>query len=339
MHFLQLLPRNRGALLCACTLLTALSVNAADDGIDKRARKQGMEKAPALVKSLGLNCTVSDARALNQSRTSPFAGSTFSSSEGGNGGESGSALGGGGGDGDGPSPGMGSGRGMPSGAQSSSESYEVACVEGLGYVITAPKSKNQAAEAINCLELQPPANAPGGSPPSGGRGGALQCQLPGNADQTVGMMAYVVKAGINCAVTKARGIGHNATNALFEVACDDGEGYVMATTAPPDPNKQVQYSACLDLPADASVQCQYTTLAAVLSAVDPLMAKSGKACQITDRRLLGRNDEGDKYFEVSCREGTGYVLQRTGAGELGQVVTCAELGTTAGGCQLAGNKK
>lgn len=356
------------ALASIFAMATATTLMAADNTeISAKARKEGMEKTPALIQTTGINCTLSEARLIESgSRRSSFAGSTLSMSSGGS---SGGGGGGGGGgspppNGGGGSSGGGGGGGMSAGSSSSTTQYEVACSEGLGYVISAPKDK--APEAILCLEMDstnsaPPGGGPSGGPggPSSGQGGGQnsgmgaggmppggqssanqsKCLLPGNANQIVGLVPFIAKAGLACSITKARGVGHTATSALFEVACDDNSGYILATTLSPNANKEVQSSSCAELPANSNIRCTLSDPNAALLVADQLMAKSDKACKVTERRIFGGNAAGDKFFEVACEQGTGYVVQQTASGDFGQAVTCADIGTMAGGCQLAGNKK
>jgi hypothetical protein len=365
---------------CAFAMLLSFSVAlAADEGITEKARKKGMKAAPELIQSLGIKCTLSDARLIENKTRSSFAGAALSvtnrSVGGGGPGGGGPPPGGGGGPpgGGGGGPDGGGDSGPPPGGGSmggfNAKQYEVACTEGLGYVITDSVGKSPA-EAVLCLEMdgaQPngqggpggppgggPNGAPGGGPggPEGGMGGGLppggpagsasaNCQLPGNANQAAGMIPFLLKAGIQqCTPSRVRGIGHSASRSFIEVACDDNaSGYILATTLSPDVNKEVQASACADLAADSNIRCKLTDPNAALKVADDLVRQSDKACKVTDRRMFGTNDAGDKFYEVACAEGTGYIVQQTSEGKLGQMATCEEIGTMAGGCQLLGNKK
>lgn len=351
-------PYIRLGWLSLALLITTCLMAADNTQISDKARKQGMEKAPALATASGITCTITDARLIEGSRKSSFAGSTMNqmsggSGDGGGGGGSPPPSGGGGGGGGGGSPPPSGGGG---GGASSAQQYEVACSEGLGYVITAASRKGEQPQASLCLELEdmgapaggPPGGAPGGSRPSGQGGmsaGGMppsnqgRCLLPANATQINGLLPFIAKAGLQCTVTRARGLGHTASSTLFEVACDDNNGYVLATSLPPNANKDVQAANCTELPATSNIRCSLTDPRAALMVADQLMAKSGVACKVVDRRMFGSNTAGDKFYEIACEQGSGYVVQQTAAGEFGQAVTCADIGATAGGCQLANNKK
>lgn len=349
------------ALTSMLAMATATTLMAADSTeISAKARKQGMAKTPALIQTTGINCTLTEARLIeSESRRSSFAGTTLSMGSGG------SEAGGGGAGGPPPEDGGGGsdagssngGGGMPGGSSISTVTqYEVACSEGLGYVISAPKGKTP--EATLCLEMDSNSAPPGGGasggpgrlsgqnsgmgsgPPSGQSSfNQSKCLLPGNANQIAGLVPFIAKARLACSITKARGVGHTASNAFFEVACDDNTGYLLATSLSPNANKEVQSSSCAELPANSNIRCTLSDPNAALLVADQLMAKSDQACKVTERRLFGNNDLGEKFFEVACEQGTGYVVQQTASGDFGQAITCADIGSMAGGCQLAGNKK
>jgi hypothetical protein len=311
---------------------------AADTGeIADSARKKGMKEAPDLIKKTALVCSVTDARQVEFNRRSNtgeginMAGSNITGGIGMGGGGTGGASGGMGGS-------------APLG--NSATQYELACTEGLGYIVTVA---NKVYDAVPCLELEgmspPTEGAPTGGGMGSGMGGGspfgagLQCRLPGNANQTQALVPFVAKSGIKCDVSKALGIGRTAKNSLFEIACADQTGYILATSLQPDATKTVEAIPCADLPIDSRIQCVLTDPKTALMVADTLMAKSGKVCQVTDRRFFGDNAQGEKFYEVSCSEGTGYIVQQTAGGEFGQAVTCAEIGTMAGGCKLVGNKQ
>jgi len=166
------------------------------------------------------------------------------------------------------------------------------------------------------------------------------CQLPANTNtnQFLAMTKFAEKAEVKCAVANARGIGHTTKNSIFEVACEDQTGYLLVTSLKPDLTQPVQSVACAEVPENWKMPCQLSDPKAPLMVADALIAKSGKTCQVTDRRLFGATATGEKVFEVSCSEGTGYVVVQSASGEASQVATCKEIGNMAGGCALEGNK-
>lgn len=359
--------------LCSACLLSSVWIShaiAADTGeISASARKKGMKEAPSLIKATGISCSLTDARVIETRTRSSFAGAAASVSNrsvgGGGPGGGGPPPGGGGGGGGGepggggggaPPGGGGGGPGGPGGA--SNTQYELACAEGLGYMVTVV---NKMPDAVNCIEQNglssaPPPGAPpagpgaGGPPGPGGPGGAggmgamppaetqAACVLPGNTNAVAAIAPFVAKAGVSCNPTQVRGVGRSASNTLFEVACDNNSGYLLLAARNPDAKQPVQSVSCADLDPTGKVTCTLTDPNAALKIADELMAQSERSCAVVDRRLFGTNDSGEKFYEVSCVDGAGYVIQQMPDGKLGQTITCADIGDMAGGCKLTTSK-
>jgi hypothetical protein len=203
--------------------------------------------------------------------------------------------------------------------------YEVACSQGMGYVLSAPAGS--AASAFSCLELAPP---PGQAP----KQGSLTCGLPANADPKAALGPMLTKAGIACTPDKARGIGQTKTNTLIEVSCQTGEGYIVIGSAPLDPTKDVQAQNCLNFDdGDGNVKCELSTKAARLAIVDRYAQGVANGCVIKDRRFMGTIKDGSDYYEVACQDGKGYIY-KVSAGKLADTYGCAQGQGILGGCTL-----
>jgi hypothetical protein len=105
--------------------------------------------------------------------------------------------------------------------------YEVDCSQGLGFVVQSGKEGPPV--FFSCIEAN--------TPPSPGKDPAAPCMLPGNADPKADLAPYLAAAKVQCTPTQARGIGQSKTNAYLEVACQEGPGYVLVTSAPSDATK------------------------------------------------------------------------------------------------------
>jgi hypothetical protein len=203
--------------------------------------------------------------------------------------------------------------------------YEVACQQGLGFAILA--KKDAAPQTYSCLET-----AAAGAD---GKPSALACLLPGNADPKAGLVPYLAKAGATCDIQNARAIGAGAKNAYFEVACKGGAGYVIQTASPVNVDQEVIVNSCLLYEDGGNVSCKLTDKATQLSIVDTLNAAAGKNCAVKDRRYV-LSTKTDNYFEVSCEDGKGYMLQQAAAGgAFVRAIDCAQAGFVGGGCTLS----
>jgi hypothetical protein len=208
--------------------------------------------------------------------------------------------------------------------KSNTSYYEVACQDSIGFAVIA--KKDTAPQVFTCLESNNP--APDGKP------SALACILPGNADPKAGLKPFIAKAGAACDIQNARAIGSGAKNSYFEVACKDGAGFVLQTTAPANAAGEVVANSCLLYEDGGNVSCKLTDKATQLAIVDKLAAASGKNCQVKDKRYV-LSTKTDNYFEVACTDGKGYMLQQTSAGgALARTIDCAQAGFVNGGCTL-----
>ena len=127
----------------------------------------------------------------------------------------------------------------------------------------------------------------------------------------------IAAAGVSCTPTAAR-VGGDVVTAdkspakIYEVACSEGMGYVFiaktkSTEAPtayncmmaaqPGPDGKPTPLAC-KLPANAHPEL----------GLQGLMTQTGRACQVTNARLVGLGTS-QTYYEVACKDGTGYILQ------------------------------
>ncbi|MFZ5668656.1 MAG: hypothetical protein ACOY4K_04120 [Pseudomonadota bacterium] len=193
--------------------------------------------------------------------------------------------------------------------------YEVACNPGLGGVLLVKKDDPKPTY-YPCLET--------GKPGPDGKPGQLACKLPANADPVHALDPLVAASGIACTIEKARSIGASTKNTFFEVACQGGAGFIMQTSSPADAGQPVKMNTCLayDDPS-SNLYCQLTDRATQLAMVDTLMAGSGKACTIKDKRYVLSTVAGSQFFEVACADGKGYLLERAANGSLARTIDCA----------------
>ncbi|HEX7758483.1 MAG TPA: hypothetical protein VF459_03210 [Caulobacteraceae bacterium] len=203
--------------------------------------------------------------------------------------------------------------------------YEVACTGGEGLVVSKTAT---AAVAYTCLET---GEGPDGKPTT------LACLLPGNADPKAGVAPYIAKGGVtDCTVDKARALGRSATSVVFEVACHNGNGYVVIAAAPLRLDKPVEANPCVAYEPESTMACKLTDRASQLAVADRLMATSGKPCTVKDRSYLGVSQQKhENLFEVACQDGKGYVVVETADGKLDTAIDC----TTTDMCKLTDTRQ
>jgi hypothetical protein len=210
--------------------------------------------------------------------------------------------------------------------------YEIACQEGMGYVLIAKKpvgtAPAEAPQAYSCMM----ANAPGAD----GKPTPLACKLPANAHPEQGLQPLVTATGHSCQVDKARMIGLGATQTYYEVACKDGSGYIVQAPLKAG-GPAVSATTCLAFGSESKVKCTLSNPAAQLGVVDGLAAATGK-CTPKDRRYVATDAAGTDYFEVACTDGKGYILHADATGHLKETIDCAVASGIAGGCTMTDSR-
>jgi hypothetical protein len=193
--------------------------------------------------------------------------------------------------------------------------YEIACKAAEGFIIATHTSA--ATQIYTCLEAVPVKGA--------------ACQLPGDADPKEGVAPELAAAGVSCGIKDARGVGHtdDGKETVFEVACQDGSGYILHTSFPVSASKPARVEPCLAMTlSGAGPACTLTDAISVSASFNNLVSQSGKNCQAKDRRFVGMAEEDNSFiYEVSCADGKGYLIFQSDKGALVKTVDCATVET------------
>jgi hypothetical protein len=206
----------------------------------------------------------------------------------------------------------------------SSNFYELACKDSEGFIVSAPvKAGAGATQAFTCLEV---ANAKGAT-----------CALPENSDPKAGLATLVAQREPACQMTAARGLGHNDTVSVFEIACQGGAGFIIDSGYPYSAAKPATFNPCAGITPGMSIQCGLTDAAATNAYFASLVAKMGKPCDLKDRRYVGADSKGEAFFEVACNDGKGYMLDVTTAGAV-TPIDCVAADNIGGGCTLTNSR-
>jgi hypothetical protein len=203
--------------------------------------------------------------------------------------------------------------------------YEVACQEGMGYVLIK-RSKAPLVQSEDCMI----ADAPGpDKKPS-----KLACKLPANANPMASLQPALLKAGRDCPISKARSIGQNATSTFYEVTCPSNTGFILSVQHAA--GGEITASPCIgydDQPA-GGLKCELTTPEERATIINGLIAAGGKPCTVKARHFIGTTADHSDYLEVACTEGKGYMLQVDNTGKFKAQVDCLQASGIAGGCTL-----
>jgi len=174
--------------------------------------------------------------------------------------------------------------------------YEVACKDAGGFVL-ATHGPGVPPDVATCLEVA-------GSPAA--------CILPADLDPKAQLAALTTRLDPTCTVSGAKGVGHatDGSKTVFEVACANGDGFMLETSYPFDPSKPAKLMPCIVYDA-STAKCSLTDAAAHAAQMDRVAAGALKDCVVKDRRYMGGDAAGKLYYEFSCQTGKGYIVPQT----------------------------
>lgn len=218
------------------------------------------------------------------------------------------------------------------GAKVNRNGYEVACGEGLGFLVLTPQTPGAGqAQAIDCVSAQTTARAE----QAAGRQAGVQCRLPGNARPAQGLQAIAREAGATCTVSNARAVGVLGSSGAvrYEIACSEGAGYVLDRPQAAGAKPAVQTCFRAEATTGGQFRCEFTTKAQSLAALAPVVTASRRSCTVSDARIVGRNPTSqNEVLEVGCGAEPGFFLETASNGTFVNAYDCGRFGNTP--CQF-----
>ena len=204
--------------------------------------------------------------------------------------------------------------------------YEVACANGMGYLLTLIGLSS--ASGISCFAASATQHGGSGDPSNV----QLTCRLPANQGLN-GMATTVMRnAGTGCEAREVKWLGQGGSpkTDYTDVACTDGQEFVLRTPAPGSPASDSPSSAgtievlnCKDA-AGRGAQCQLTAAGSAAPApaaasaaggassvpAEPrpnlqwfkdALSKNGVSCEVKKARIVGRESIKRRYIvEYEC---------------------------------------
>ena len=185
--------------------------------------------------------------------------------------------------------------------------YEVACSNGLGYIVFSQGSN--APKGMSCFAAEARYDAA----VARGENANVHCQLPANADVKTSAAALMTAANASCQVSNVRSIGVSETNHLeyLEVACTDGSGSIVEIQnigSPSSSPQVVNVANCKDSSLHQGLPCQLSdngpeSKPVTMRTYLTVIKQNGIKCEPTQFRLIGREVVDKRYVvEVQCPE-------------------------------------
>jgi hypothetical protein len=202
--------------------------------------------------------------------------------------------------------------------------YEAACATGPGYIAVASTPPT----TVDCFELAGTAAAIRRRDPAADVG--PQCTLPANQNALAVIGGWAREAGVTCTVDEALAAGKSdAGTMIYEVGCAGVDGYRLEKT-----DAGWDLVDCFRVVAGGAT-CRFTTPEEQIATIAPKLAGTeAAACDITQARWIGNNPAGDRFYEVKCGVGEGYVAKINAAGETQEAWTCAGAALRRVNCTL-----
>lgn len=222
---------------------------------------------------------------------------------------------------------MGSGKSTLGGQPVDVGLYEVACANGMGYLLTLVGLSS--ASGISCFAAsatQQVASATDSNDAASNNSAEKvdsTCHLAANQDITAMATTVIRNAGTACNARGVKWLGQSGSPKLdyTEVACSDGQGFVLRTPVP-GAVSVIDVLTCADA-APHGAQCQMSAPAPVAATAVPpataagnpapdgprpnlqwfkdVLSKNGVSCDVKKARVVGRESIKRRYVvEYQC---------------------------------------
>jgi len=217
--------------------------------------------------------------------------------------------------------------------------YEIACQQGMGYIFKSVPGSD--ATFYDCMSLKVIYDRQSAAEKAAAAKAKTTntCgMLPANADPKAGLTPLMVKSGERCGtVTDADALGSNPTDKLtfFEVACSEGQGYVLSFPEPGS-TKDVDVIPCYKAD-NIGTTCKLTSKDKISKQIVALdTSNKHPNCMPTKGRwVVTDTSNGNEYYEIGCADGaTAYMIRTSAKGEYRESVECTLATRIAGGCQF-----
>jgi hypothetical protein len=181
------------------------------------------------------------------------------------------------------------------------KAYEVTCSNLMGYLLVSQGPQRPAAMSCFAADARHTAGA------AQGENSDLYCRLAANKDVKATAASLMTMAGTQCAVSKVRWFGKNASSQTeySEVACADGAGFLLKI--PQTGPGAVSAVSCQEA-AKQGLNCHLTDGGPVSAPVSmqtfrDALKQNDVKCEPLNMRMIGRESVARRYVvEVQCQE-------------------------------------
>jgi hypothetical protein len=216
------------------------------------------------------------------------------------------------------------------------QTYETACSNGLGYFLVGRGPQGRVS-GITCFA----ADATREADLKAHKQPDLFCTLPENQDVKMMATNILLRKGSGCVVRDVRwvGISTKSNTDYTEIACSDGNGYILAS---PLPGSKVmpQLVKCHDA-AVQGIICKMSDNGVQILTVQTFkdaLAQHHVTCDASDVRVIGKETRTQRHVvEFACKEhpeGLVAYIPLNGNTAPFETLDCATAGKRGLGCKL-----
>lgn len=221
------------------------------------------------------------------------------------------------------------------------QTYETVCANGMGYFLISQQPAKP--YGFSCFASDATAKAD----IAAGRKPGATCKLPANADLKLVAGKMLATSGITCNVKDYRWAGQSSSSNIEfdEVACDNGQGYMMIV-ALPGTTIPVHVETC-NQSAKRGLPCKLSDngdVGPTLKSFRDTLTKNKITCDATDQttRVIGQVAARKLYVvEFACPQMpsgiVAYIPQEGSKASL-EVIDCATAAKRGATCALPANK-
>jgi hypothetical protein len=185
--------------------------------------------------------------------------------------------------------------------------YEVACGNGMGYLLASQGVEKPI--AVSCFA----AAATRADSMAKGERSDVYCQLAANKDLRAMAASLVTESGTSCTVNNFRwfGLAASTHTEYTEVECGDGNGYLLRAQQDQS-GARVSAVSCQDA-AKQGLRCRLTdggpvAVPVTMQTFRDALKENGVSCEPTQMRLIGRETVSKRYVvEMQCPDRGGLV--------------------------------
>ena len=152
--------------------------------------------------------------------------------------------------------------------------------------------------------------------------------------------AALTATNTHCQLTNAVSPGRSGTANIFEVACQDGLGFILTDGAQPTSRnciivaQQAEEARAADPAAPAQVTCSLPENANTDQIMAGYIQAASISCQVDETRWVGRTASGEERYEVGCANADGFWLRVDNTGQYEGRLECIEVMAAGGECRL-----